>query len=359
MRLDDLDWAAWHDASDAERKALVTEAAARVGGAVGRGPQGPVVEVRGATFVLVPGGKVTLGWDGKKIALDAGRRERWADEDDVGYASFEAFLRGYLGRPRTVKLAPFLAETTAGRAKAYAPRGNVDACDDVAAEVRAAIAQQGFRLLTNDEWEAAARAGATTLFAWGDAWPDGEPGARSTKFRRHREPNALGLAFGDNPYQPEFVAEPNVVRHGDGGSALCGGQPNPEAWYSFALAFQYPRKLWEDAVTEMYAEGRVRRALSLSAAVAQSAKATKAVKAKPGKMANAAKAAKPAKPVKSAKPAATAKATKPARAVKLAKPAKAIKAAKPARVAKAAKPARAAKAAKPAKGRALTKRSHA
>jgi hypothetical protein len=215
--------------------------------------------VRGVTLAFVPGGTVTLGWDGAKTALDAARRAAWTAEADTD-ETFEQLLRTYLGPRRTVTVAPFLIETTTQPAMDHVLDEDDD---DMEAHVRSALASDGWRLPTNDEWEAAARAGSDTLFGWGDEWPDGAPWGNETKWNRHREPNALGLRFGDNPYQPEIVDEVEWLRHGDGGSALCGGRPAPEAWYTFAHAFQYPRTLWEDVVVETYEEARIRRALSL------------------------------------------------------------------------------------------------
>jgi hypothetical protein len=84
-----------------------------------------------------------------------------------------------------------------------------------------------------------------------------------TTFVGHREPNALGLRLLSDPYDVELVDERDAVRGGDGGTAVCGGRPPPEAWYSFALAFRYPRSLWEDVVPELHERAHVRRALLL------------------------------------------------------------------------------------------------
>jgi len=261
--LDTLDWPSWNAASASDRAAVVTAAAKRVGGNVTNGSHGPLVSVRGATLALVPGGTVQLGWDGGTVALDDVRRARWSAASDMG-GSFEDFLRSYLGEQRSVRLAPFLIETTAARVDQYLREAGTDDPDDVEAHLRSVVVSDGFRVVSSDEWEAAARAGATGLFAWGDEWPDGEPWQNGTMWTRHREPNPLGITYGDNPYQPEIVDETEWLRHGDGGAALCGGRPSPEAWYTFALAFRHPRALWEDVVEETYEEARVRRALSLT-----------------------------------------------------------------------------------------------
>lgn len=230
------------------------EAAGRVGGIV----RGPHVVVRGVTLSFVPGGTFTLGWDGARTGLDRERREAWEASDACGQ-SFHTMLRTYLGPRRTANLEPFLLETTTQPASAYLADPDLD----VEARLRALLARDGWRLATNDEWEAAARAGNAALFPWGDEWPDGSPYGNPTHWKTHRDPNPYGLVYGSDPYQPELVHEPEWLRHGDGGVAVCGGRPAPEAWYSFAHAFQYPRTFWEDIVAETYETARVRRALSL------------------------------------------------------------------------------------------------
>jgi hypothetical protein len=254
--LDALDWATWHRLSDAGRAAMVAAAAARVGGTVEPLRDGPCVVRDGHLFALVPGGAVELGWDGRPVALTPAQRQAWAAAG--GDESFEAFLRDYLGPHRWVTLSPLLVEITAqlvteivGANVADPERALLHALDD-----------EGFRLLTSDEWENAARAGATTMFRWGDTWPDGVPIDGGTPFTAHTLPGPLGLAWLDDPSFVEVVAGGTCVRGGDGGAALAGGRPS-EAWYSFALAFEYPREAWEDVDIELFEAAHVRRALSL------------------------------------------------------------------------------------------------
>jgi hypothetical protein len=255
--LDRLDWPMWQAASAEERDAIVAAAAARVGGRLEERTFGPCVALRGRSLVVVPGGTVDLGWDGAPAQLTPSQRAAWME--DATADSFEAFLRLCLGSRRRVTLAPMLLEI---RPQPASELGANDA-DDPEQAVRAAVTAEGFRLPTNDEWENAVRAGATAMFRWGDAWPDGEPYPGRTTFTAHTLPTRLGLAMLHNPYQVEVVAETDWVRGGDGGVALCGGRPAPEAWYSFALAFQLPRAWWEDCVVETYETAHARRALSL------------------------------------------------------------------------------------------------
>jgi hypothetical protein len=254
--LDALDWATWHRLSDAGRAAMVAAAAARVGGTVEPLRDGPCVVRDGRLFALVPGGAVELGWDGRPVALTPAQRQAWAAAG--GDESFEAFLRDYLGPHRRVTLPPLLVEITAQLVTEIV---GANVADPERALVRA-IADEGHRLLTSDEWENAARAGATTMFRWGDTWPDGLPVDGETTFIGHTLPGPLGIAWLDDPYQVEVVAGGACVRGGDGGAALAGGRPF-EAWYSFALAFEYPREAWEDVDIELFEAAHVRRALSL------------------------------------------------------------------------------------------------
>jgi hypothetical protein len=260
--VDDLsawNWAAWKASSEQTRFEQLRAAAARVGGEVSVALDEPCVLVRGCAMHLVPGGRVELGWNGSPTALTPAERAEWSQQSDYE-GSFEELLCRFLGPRRIATLAPMLVE----RAPLAITELGIDPyLENVEDAVRDAVRARGFRLLTHDAWENAARAGTTTLFPWGDDWPSGEPYESLTPFEGHRKPNALGLRLLSDPYDVEIVEERDAVRGGDGGSAVCGGRPHPEAWYSFALAFRYPRFLWEDVVPEMYERAHVRRALWL------------------------------------------------------------------------------------------------
>lgn len=263
MDLDQLDFATWASASPAMQRALVEEAARRSSrrvSALREGPTGlPVAEldVRGCRMVLVPGGVSELGWAGGPLAVDPGVVERYQQEQSL---SLHERVRLELGPARSVTLPPFLLEVEARPIASL-----IDPyADDVEARLAAIIAGEGFRIVSDVEWEHAVRAGATTLFRWGDAWPDGIPYGSETTFTGHRTPTALGLVITSDPYAAEVTSD-GTLRGGDGGSAICGGEPPPGSWTSFALAFRVPREGWAETVSETFEQGRVRRALSLPA----------------------------------------------------------------------------------------------
>jgi hypothetical protein len=197
--------------------------------------------------------------------LDPERRAQW-EADAASRGTFEEFLRYYLGPARTVAVSSFLIETSA---VSISDLGVDSYGEDPETALRAVIEENGFRLPTNDEWEVAMRAGVSTLFAWGDTWPDGagpthgDHTRRTSTFDAHMKANALGIVPRTNPYETEVVAERDWLRGGDGGVAICGGRPSPEAWYSFALAFQLPRELWGELVPETFEQAFARRTLSL------------------------------------------------------------------------------------------------
>jgi hypothetical protein len=260
--VDDLgawNWTAWRASSEEARLDRLRAAAARVGGEVSVALDEPCVLVRGCAMHLVPGGRVEVGWDGAPAKLTEAERAKWSEQSDFD-GSFEELLSMFMGSRRTTTVAPVLVE----RSPLPITELGIDPyLENVEDAVRDAVRARGFRLLTHDAWENAAGAGTTTLFRWGDDWPPGEPYGSLTAFEGHREPNALGLRLLSDPYDVEIVEERDAVRGGDGGSAICGGRPPPEAWYSFALAFRYPRSFWEDVVAEMYERAYVRRALWL------------------------------------------------------------------------------------------------
>ena len=170
-----------------------------------------------ATFVLIPGGEVTLGHDvNRPWEPTPEERESWrntAEEYGVR-GSIQKHVARVTRRPRTVHLKPFLMETTADeigwepmpaddpqvkkivrehlRGKSSSGRSvtvfsgeagvRVQRLEDggvraeraeerTHAELADWLAKSGFRFPTSDEWEYTCGAGATTLFRWGDHAP--------------------------------------------------------------------------------------------------------------------------------------------------------------------------------------------
>jgi formylglycine-generating enzyme required for sulfatase activity len=171
-------------------------------------------------FVLVPGGEVALGYDANcPWEPTPDEHESWRNaKEEYGMCGIRGTIQKYIAKVtrklRTVRLKPFLMETTAGemgwepiaaddpqveeivrgllrsrsshaytstihsgRAQVRVRRlGRGKVCAERAvecthAELTEELARTGFRFPTSDEWEYTCGAGAATLFRWGDHAP--------------------------------------------------------------------------------------------------------------------------------------------------------------------------------------------
>jgi len=216
----------------------------------------------GSAFALIPGGEITLGYDRERPFVPTERqRASWrATQEEYGCGELEEYLEYYLTPLRAVSLAPFLLEVDAVEqgltpisvdlALSGGVRGQrggtlYSGIPVAHRDVVALLAGDGFRLPTSDEWEHACAAGARTLFRWGDDcpadhYPSGDADALHFDFDLHRRPNAFGLRIGLDPYDWELVAEPSVMRGGDGGGVISAGAGYMAGWLTLATAFVDP-----------------------------------------------------------------------------------------------------------------------
>ncbi|GAA1805669.1 hypothetical protein GCM10009682_29410 [Luedemannella flava] len=233
----------------------------------------------GLAFALVPGDRVTLGYDGTRFTLTPAQATSF-DKSAVEYGlpPLPELVDNLTSPERTVDLPatlvavaaldPCLEHLTAddprvrtamanvrrgkpGGMRYFSSDGNVNLRYDAKARVLSAqlqrqvsydegmraLAARGLRPSSPDEWEYACGAGATTLFRWGDHTPDdGYPYDHATG--PHRDTNLWGLAIGQDPYEHEYTSDRHVVCGGDGGSATCGGSGYFVGWLTLATAYR-------------------------------------------------------------------------------------------------------------------------
>ncbi|MCW2913427.1 MAG: hypothetical protein JWN52_1495 [Actinomycetia bacterium] len=291
MALSDLDYEQWLGLADRDARRLAEEIADRVGAELvevragsyaGRRTRSALFSRDGVIYGLVPGGRVSVGYDGRRFTGTAAQVAEYAGSaEEYGLpADIREFVDRMTSPPRVVGLRPLLVAVEAqeaglravspedsriaelvadsqadffmhqlpppsiewnGRARAeLAPDGTVVRAwlieVPTLAEEKSRLAGEGLRLLTPDEWEHACGAGATTLFRWGDhcpadRYPDG-PAALN------QEPNAFGLRIAHDPYRDERTADPAVVCGGDGGGMMCGGAGFFLAWLTLATSYR-------------------------------------------------------------------------------------------------------------------------
>jgi hypothetical protein len=289
----DITWERWTALSDAEARALAQRIADRVGAEsfevkgheyADRVARTAVFDLDGIPFALIAAQRAQVGYDADRfrptpdqVASYRESAEEFGIDDDIN-----AYVAERTSAARTVSVPALLVAVEAAQAGltvmpvdepailrrveellqqvatdgSAMPRqvtwsGFGRALLDPDGSVRAAwmfdnpsyddevarLASLGQRLLTPDEWEHACGANATTLFRWGDTYPDGgDPWSARTG--PHREPNLFGLATGQDPYRDERTADPTVICGGDGGSMVCGGSGEFVSWLTVATAYR-------------------------------------------------------------------------------------------------------------------------
>ncbi|GGN31787.1 hypothetical protein FHR83_005678 [Actinoplanes campanulatus] len=265
--------------------------------------------VGGERFAFVPGGEVTVGFDGDRFEPTPQQEACFADSAaEYGIErDIRQFTDSVTSPRRTVVVPPLLVAVEAVEAGAVAvppdhpdivrrvdrlqrqPRPAAEPAPGQAEWAGAArvtlrpdwtveaawlldapsydgevarLAGLGQRLLTPDEWEHACGAGATTLFRWGDANPESDPWSARTG--PHRGPNLFGLNIGQDPYREERTAIRDVLCGGDGGTAVCGGSGSFLPWLTIATAFRDDDHAAEVASDDDYGTMRLRPAIPLT-----------------------------------------------------------------------------------------------
>jgi hypothetical protein len=238
-------------------------------------------DFEGATFALIPGAKVRLGFHAKFFRPTRSQIDSFRESaEEYGFSEdITTFIRETCTQPRTVTIKAMLAEVRfaeigleqvsaqnpefvkilkstlkgperIGGARvieihktlriALNAKGAWQAWRIVGTthkQVKEQLSAQGFRLPTSDEWEYLCGAESKTLYRWGNSSPCNCYPIDKNAWSRHKRPNVFGLHIAQNPYECEIVAEPNVLRGGDGGCGICGGSGYFLGWLPLATAY--------------------------------------------------------------------------------------------------------------------------
>ncbi|MEU6535673.1 hypothetical protein [Streptomyces sp. NPDC047000] len=189
------------------------------------------IECHGREFALIPGGRVSLGFDLDAWEPTPEQSADYADSVEQGFghgSDLRAHLAELLSPYRTAEVATVLMAVE-DEPLAEAP-----------SVLRSALAARGLRMPTPDEWEHACGAGAGTLFRWGNDCPmDRIPYGDRTG--PHTRPNAFGLRIAYDTYRAELTSDPTAVHGGDGGESVCGGYGILLGWLPLATANRNPQ----------------------------------------------------------------------------------------------------------------------
>jgi formylglycine-generating enzyme required for sulfatase activity len=224
----------------------------RVEGPEGITEHGEAITMTPFQFIEIPTATVDLGWRFDNV-LPKQAAEAMSEFAGEGFRSL------FFSPARTVSVAAFKIATTA------VPWNELFSCDDCEAvssvqqacdQFNAKLAEFGWRLPTEDEFELAA---GGELFAWGNEIPEGIPYGKETTFTRHKDKTPRGLVLNDNPYNVELVS--TAFKMGDGGVSICGGDPWPIAWLALSPAFRCPEEMIAGVLGEYLESTRVRPVL--------------------------------------------------------------------------------------------------
>lgn len=181
-----------------------------------------IYELDGYQYVFVPGSKVTLGWNGAdkqdEYIMSAIQKEL----DIAGVSqNVDSFLKDVFSPLRESEIPPMLVERKVRNMRSE----NTNIVNY--SEVIEIFKQQGFLILTEDEWEFLC--GGTTKRIFSEQFDESFLLEMCSDKRpcwdiaSLEKPNKYGLYIAYDPYIYELVNSPCYVKGGDGGGAMHGG----------------------------------------------------------------------------------------------------------------------------------------
>lgn len=213
---------------------------------------------KGLSFVLIPGGLAQLGYDPATAPISSEQRLSYEEETmDLTEKSLDEYLTLQLTPRREAWIPSLLVQaipTLLGPPRSHAYRSGDQRIDS--AMVQSIVTDDGFRLLTSDEWEYVCSAGSRTLFHWGNDYPKNQE-PEDYFWNLYRLPNAFGLVIAFDPTGLEFCQEPDTLHGSDGGYAGSAGIGTFAEWLPLASCFR-PLQGYSP-----WREGYIRRVLQI------------------------------------------------------------------------------------------------